>query len=223
MTAPQARNADGLNASGNGRGIRTAVANERGKRVPKRGINKNTEVKVVEARARGIDTGTIAGAESIDPDKPLTDLQKAFVYHWAHGETILSASVKAGYVDGGTYAYRLCRMPNIIRLYNQEKAKYEEAAQMSRKKVMDMLLESYEAAKILSEPASMVSAAREIGKMCGYYEPVKVKHEINIEGKLVVDRLSGMSDSELLDFIAQQAVAMREDTPRISHDSEDRE
>ena len=44
---------------------------------------------------------------------------------------------------------------------------------MTRKKVMDMLLESYDMAKLMAEPASMVSAAREIEKMCGYYAPVE--------------------------------------------------
>lgn len=158
----------------------------------------NTAKTGLAARSRGIDTSTYAGAEQIDPNKPLTDKQKAFVKLWAAGESIISASERAGYSDGGTYAYRLIRYPNVLSLYQEEKRKYEEAAGMSRKKVMDMLLESYEAAKMTNEPASMVSAAREIGKMCGYYEPTKHTVAVSVQGKVVVERLNRMSDADLL-------------------------
>jgi phage terminase small subunit len=168
----------------------------------KRGANKNGAP--LEARARGIDTGTIAGAMQISPDKPLSEMQKSFVKLWASGETILSASIKAGYSDGGTYAYRMVRMPNILKLYQEEKLAYESAANMSRKKVMEMLMESYEFAKILEEPTCMVAAAREIGKMCGYYEPVKVQHTVTHEGKIVHQRVESMDDAQLLEFISQQ-------------------
>jgi phage terminase small subunit len=172
----------------------------------KRGANAGGNV--AQARARGIDTGSAARAALVDVDKPLTQLQKAFVKLWASGETILSASIKAGYADGGTYAYRMVRMPNILKLYNEEKLAYEAAANMSRKKVMDMLVEAYDAAKILEEPASMVSAAREIGKMCGYYEPVTIKHQVTHDGKIVTERLNTMDDDQLLEFIAQQMAAI---------------
>ena len=48
------------------------------------------------------------------------------------------------------------RHPNILRLYNEEKRKYEEASQMTRKKVMDGLLEGIEMAKLIAEPATVI-------------------------------------------------------------------
>jgi phage terminase small subunit len=175
-----------------------------GQGVFKKKRGKNAGGNIAEARSRGIDTGTLAGIALIDPDKPLTELQKKFVKLWASGETILSASIKAGYSDGGTYAYRMCRMPNIVKLYNEEKLAYESAANMTRKKVMEMLMEGYEFAKILEEPAVMISAAREIGKMCGYYEPVTIRHQVTHDGKVVHQRVESMGDDELLEFIATQ-------------------
>lgn len=198
------RGPDGLNVSGNGRGIGLATKPIR----KKRGANTDTAATGLEARARGIDTSTYAGAMQVSPDKPLTEKQKLFVKLWAQGETILAASLKAGYADHGTYAYRMVRMPNVLALYDAEKRAYEEAAGMSRKKVMDMLLESYQAAKTLDEPSSMVSAAREIGRMCGYYEPVRVKHEVSVEGKLLVERVNSLTDEQLIDMIAQASAAM---------------
>jgi hypothetical protein len=171
----------------------------------KRGMNADTKTKVAEVRNRGLNTSAYAGAEQIDPEKPLTELQKNFVKLWAQGESISSAAHRAGYADGGTYAYRLCRQPNVLMLYHEEKRLYEAAAGMSRKKVMDMLLEAYADAKMVNEPASMVSAAREIGRMCGYYEPTQHRVDVTVSGTVVHDRLNRLSDAELLKLITESS------------------
>lgn len=156
--------------------------------------------------ARGLKTNSKAEAALIDIDKPLTDMQKQFVKNWASGESIVTSSIRAGYQDGGSYGYRMAAQPNILKLYNEEKRLYEEAGQLTRKKVMDMLLESYEYAKLAGEPASMVAAARECGKMAGYYEPVRHRVDISVSGNIVLDRMNRMSDAELLKLITDGEV-----------------
>lgn len=168
-----------------------------------RGANNGRGLDVV--RSRGRDTSNLSAAEMaevISPDKPLTDKQRKFVELWAQGESITSASVRAGYNDGASIAYRMVKMPNVLKLYHEEKAKYEAAGDMTRKKVMDMLLESYDMAKLMAEPASMVSAAREIGKMCGYYAPVETRVKVDVSGNVMLDRLNNLSDAELLKLIS---------------------
>lgn len=168
-----------------------------------RGANNGRGLDVV--RSRGRDTSNLSAAEMaevISPDKPLTDKQRKFVELWAQGESITSASVRAGYNDGASIAYRMVKMPNVLKLYHEEKAKYEAAGDMTRKKVMDMLLESYDMAKLMAEPASMVSAAREIGKMCGYYAPVESRVKVDVSGNVMLDRLNNLSDAELLKLIS---------------------
>jgi phage terminase small subunit len=145
---------------------------------------------------------TKAAAAEVDVNKPLTDKMRQFVHHWAKGDSIPSATLRAGYAGDGI-GYQLCRMPNVLALYHAEKAKYEEASQMTRAKVMDMLMESYDMAKLMSEPSTMVAAAREVGKMCGYYAPVEHKLKVDVSGNIVVDRLNSMSDAELLKVITQ--------------------
>jgi hypothetical protein len=155
---------------------------------------------VAQAR-RGRDTSTNAGCELIDVNKPLTDKQRLFVKYWAEGESISSASARAGYADSGTLAYRMIKMPNVLALYQSYKAQYEEAGQMTREKVMDMLKESYDMAKLMAEPASMVGAAREIGKMCGYYAPVETRLKVDVNGNPLAQRLNSLSDADLLKLI----------------------
>ena len=171
---------------------------------------KTKPLKAPRPRAKDQDTGrkasvrsatntsTMAGAAMVPADKPLTTQQREFVKHWAKGETIPNAMARAGYNDQPSYGYRMAKMPNILALYNEEKAKYEEAAQMTRQRVMDGLLEAVEMAKLMAEPATMVSGWREIGKMCGFYEPTKTKVEVSVQGQVLIQRLNSMSDEELL-------------------------
>lgn len=190
-----------LNRDGDGRGkkIVTKPATK------KRGVSASAAKKkaaIAENRVKYRSATNLPVAEiasTIDPNKPLTDKAKLFVKHWAQGESIQTAAIKAGYGDGATYAYQLVHFPQVKALYAEEKRLYEEAAQMTRKKVMDMLVEAYDMAKLTSEPSSMVSAAREIGKMCGYYEPTKIKIEHSLtEG---VARMERLSDAELMEMI----------------------
>ena len=146
-------------------------------------------------------TNSKAQAALIDENKPLTPQQLIFVRAWASGESINTASARAGYNDSASYAHRMTVMPNILKVYHAEKVKYEAACDMSRKRVMDGLLEAVEMAKLMAEPSTMVSGWREIGKMCGYYEPTKIQVDVNVAHDVTVRQLNGMSDAELLKLI----------------------
>ena len=145
----------------------------------------------------------MAAAALVPADKPLTDKQKLFVKFWAEGDSIPNAMQRAGYNEQPSYGYRMAKMPNILAEFDRIKALWEDAAQMNRKKVMDMHLEAFDMAKLMAEPATMVSAAREIGRMCGYYEPVKQKIDITVNGQIAVKRLEAMSDEDLLKMITE--------------------
>lgn len=160
------------------------------------------------ARARGTDTSNLSAAEMaevISPDKPLTEKQRAFVQFWAEGDSIPSASRRAGYNDAAAIAYRMVKMPNILKLKAELSAKYEEASQMTRKRVMDGFLESIDMAKLMSEPASMISGWREIAKMCGYMAPVEHRMKVDVSGNIVLNKLNALSDAELLEVITKGA------------------
>ena len=148
-------------------------------------------------------TTTMAGAAAVSPDKPLTEKQKLYAVARARGESVPNAMAAAGYNEQVSYGYRLDKMPNVQRLIQQEQALYAEAAQMDRKKVIDMQLEAYEMAKTMAEPSTMVAAAREIGKICGLYEPKKVEVTVNGSVQHEIHRFEAMSDAELLEVLSQ--------------------
>jgi phage terminase small subunit len=176
------------------------------KSVVKRGKARDERPQVALAlRESAVNTSGYEGAEAVDPDKPLTAMQRDFVKHWAAGESIYTSMIKAGYDDNSAgYGYRLIRQPNVLALYEKEKAAYEASVGMTRKKVMEGFLEGIEMAKLMAEPGNVIAGWREVAKMCGYYEPVKKKIDVNIKGDVVFKRMSQMSDAELLKVLQQE-------------------
>ena len=191
----------------------------------KRGTNateKSKAARLAALRASAPNTGDLTGTAEANPDRPLTTRMKEFVKLWAQGETILSAAIRAGYNDGGTYAYRLAKDPAILKIYHREKEAYAAAVGMTRQKVMEGLLEAVEMAKIQADPTAMIAGWREVGKMCGYYEPVKKQIDVNLTGNVVMQRLNKLSDAELLKLIeTETANALEGEFVEVLGDDED--
>lgn len=171
----------------------------------KRAKAASQEKNFAKLRAKAATIGDPAGISYKQvalrsPDRHLTEMQMMFVRHWAAGESVLSASARAGYADGGTYAYRLAKDPAVIKIYEREKKLYEASCQMTRKKVMDGFLEAAEMARLQADPTAMTGAWREIGKMCGYYEPVKKTIDINVNGQ-ITQKVERLDDATLLKII----------------------
>lgn len=187
-----------------------------------------TKLADLASARTAVNTSTMAAAALVPADKPLTDKQRQFVKFWAEGDTIPNAMQRAGYNEQPSYGYRMAKMPNILVEFDRIKAKWEEAAQTSRQQVMEMHKEAFEMAKMMAEPATMVSAAREIGRMCGYYEPVKQKIEFTVNGQIAVKRLESMSDEDLIRLVTEglqagQAAALGQDAQEALEMAQDDE
>jgi phage terminase small subunit len=159
-----------------------------------------------------VNSSTWAGARAIDENKKLTPQQTAFVTAIVEGDNPLNAYVRAGYAStsvkskkeiGSSYAYRMMEMPNIKKAIRIQHEHYIEQSKMTKKKVMDGLIESIEMAKLMSEPMTMVSGWREIGKLCGFYEPTRHKVDVSVNGTMVLEQMNSLSDEELLKLISE--------------------
>jgi hypothetical protein len=214
MTARQYPEGTVLNSKGTGRGMKTVnkpITKKRGAsadREPVIAVNRKNYVS-----ASNIPTSEIA--ERIDPNKPLTAKAIQFVKFWAQGETIANASVRAGYGDGASYAYKLVHFPQALILYKEEKRLFEEANQMTRKKVMDGLLEGIDMAKMMAEPTAVINGWKTIGQMCGYFEPIKHKIEVSVNGSIAIEKLNTLTDEELFKLIEDHA-GTNNDPPNLS-------
>lgn len=134
-----------------------------------------------------------------DPHSPLTEMQRLFVVNMAeHGMTQTAAARGAGFNQPGTAALELLKLPKIQQAIREKRAEYAAASQVTKKMVIDGFLESINMAKIKADPLTMVAGWREVGKMCGFYEATKTKLDISVNGQVMIQRLNGMSDEELL-------------------------
>lgn len=177
---------------------------------------------VAVARERGNFTNTNEQAALVSEDKPLTEMQRLFVKHWAAGDSLTTAYIRAGYEPAGAgYAYRMAHMPNILALYNEEKRAYERDAGVTRKEVIEGFRDAIAQATMLGEPSSAIAGWREIGKMCGYYEPVQVKVQHSHEGKIIHERMDRMTDEQLAELIAARAQQMLEGVPNAGDETPD--
>lgn len=173
-------------------------------------------IKALRSKANHPKAQTLKGIEMRNADRPLTDKQRMFVRFWAAGETPRTAAIMAGFSEtSAAMGWKLSHDPAILKIYHEEKKLFEAAAQMTRQKVMDMLKDAYDMAKIQSDPSVMVAAAREIGKMCGYYEP-ETRININIGAK--IDQLNNMSDEQLLKLIEEQGDVLPGEAIRIDEE-----
>ena len=165
------------------------------------------------AALRGKYTGntTVQEASLGDPWKPLTENQKLFVKAFSSGENMTNSLQAGGFAASTTaYGYRLLEMPNVKRALKEQQAAYAMASELSKKDVMDMLKEAYDMAKLMSEPANMVAAAREIGKMCGYYEPKKVDLTISSVGRQKIELLSDEELFKLMNEASAEVLAIED-------------
>lgn len=136
---------------------------------------------------------------NLNPNAPLTEMQRKFVVNFVdHGMTQTAAARAAGAVRAGTAAHDWMRHPKVQRAIAARRAEYAVASQVTKKQVIDGFLESIKMAKLKADPIAMVTGWREVGKMCGFYEPTKAKIEVSVQGQVLIQRLNSMSDEELL-------------------------
>lgn len=156
----------------------------------------------------------------------LTDMQKMFVNAVVHQQMNYTAAARyAGFKHPNVKGPHLARTPRVRRAIVVEREKYAKASGVTKKQVIDGMLEAAEMAKMKSDPTGMVQAWREVGKLCGHYEPTR--HEINVSmnGQIVMQRINQMSDEELLALAEKEAGEIIEgefeETKRLELSTED--
>lgn len=144
-----------------------------------------------------------------DPDGHLSAMQKAFVHNLVNnGLTQTAAARAAGFAHPGQQALELLDNPKVQKAIATERAAYAQSSGMTKQKVIDGLAEAIDLARITADPTAMIGGWREIGKLCGFYEPTKTKIEVSLQGKVLVERLNTMTDEELLALADQQPDAL---------------
>lgn len=78
------------------------------------------------------------------------------------------------------------------------------ATNMSRRQVMKGILEAIDMAKDQRQPNSMITGWKEIGRMCGFYEPERREISLSVNGQAMLEELKTASREKLLQLAQEQ-------------------
>lgn len=156
-----------------------------------------------------------------NPDVPLTAQQAAFVKHLVHDKLPQSAALRmAGYAPNPSTGTALMKNPKVQRAIAEERRAYAIASGMTKQKVIDGFSEAIDLGRIKGDAIAMIAGWREIGKMCGFYEPTKTKVEVSVQGQVLIQRLNSMSDEELLQLSQGDPSVLEGEFTVVSNDPE---
>ncbi|MBC7621483.1 MAG: terminase small subunit [Candidatus Saccharibacteria bacterium] len=105
----------------------------------------------------------------------------------------------AGYAPGCSHVTgcQLLKKPKIAATVRGLEEVVAREMGVSRQAVIEQLVGAADLARELREPASMISAFRNVAQICGYFRQEEVKPVRTGGGSEVLYRLQGMSDAEL--------------------------
>ena len=133
----------------------------------------------------------------------LTTRQARFVEEYLVDGNGTKAAIRAGYSASGAYteASRLLRNAEVAKAIKTRQEADSERLRVSRERVVAMLLTAYDQARAQAEPAAMVSAARELGRMMGFYAPTHARVDVDVAAAAERGRFEIMTDAELAEVI----------------------
>lgn len=115
-----------------------------------------------------------------------------------------AAAVRAGYAPGSAKvaASRLLTSDNPCRRAIQARQEADSSRLgVTRENVLQKLLDAFEIARVQGEPATMVSAARELGKLLGFYAPTRVEASLDVKELAARGQFERMTDAQLYEVI----------------------
>lgn len=96
------------------------------------------------------------------------------------------------------------KSPGFRRQLDIEHNRAQRAAGMDRKQVLQGILEAIEIAKDMRQPSAMITGWKEVGRMCGFYEPERREITLSVDKKQVLQEIQSMNTHELLEYAARR-------------------
>ena len=141
------------------------------------------------------------------PDQALNEAEAVFVKNVATTLMTPTAAARVAWPHDRFPSQRAqvaMKKPVVKVAIAQERAKYEAAADITRRKVIDGFMEAIDMARVQADPTAMIGGGREIAKVCGHYEPTKQQLIITFQGQNTLRKLEQMTDEELLKLSNQE-------------------
>lgn len=140
----------------------------------------------------------------------LTPQQVEYVAARAKGMNCVQAAQAAGYSTPNIQGYQLENKPHVKAALQKEWKRAEKAAEISKKRVLDGMMDAIDQAKLMADPTAQISGWREIAKICGYYEPQRLQVEVSVSAKRLFSQFETLSDEELLKIAEKEVIDVDE-------------
>lgn len=150
----------------------------------------------------------------------LTPLQVQFVKHVVEDGLGNNAALRAMGLDPKSRTRDFSQNPKVQAALIKHREEYARSAGIKKADVITAMKEAADMAKTLADPMGMVAGWREIGKLCGFYEPVRRELTISVTGQKNLTRLQSMSDQDLLEMIEQGEEIVEGEFSAVAEDEE---
>lgn len=134
----------------------------------------------------------------------LTEKQSVYVDNILEGKSKADAARAAQYPTTNTAA--VDRSKAVQEALANARAKLEDVTTLRRVDVLEGIMDGIQMARILGEPATMISGWKEIAKIMGYYAPETKRIELSTDQANVQKKLEMLSDSELLEMLQKRSL-----------------
>jgi D-alanyl-D-alanine dipeptidase len=128
--------------------------------------------------------------------RELSMQQAKFVAARERGIPRQKSAIMAGYPDVDKKGREVESQPTVQRELAQARKELAEMTGITREEVIQGLRDAAEMAQTMADPATMVRAWAELGKLLGYYAPDKKVHELTLN-KSSIEAIRRLSDTEL--------------------------
>ena len=188
-----------------------------------RAPNPGVTVEQAGSLEKAIELHTIPVPKRVQ-HRILNEQERRFVHALAWDQMTKPAALQAAGINSGGDASRtadryLKREHVRVALAN-ELAEFARASAITKKKVIDGMIEAIEMAKIQADPLTMISGWREVGKICGFYAPSRAEITLSVNAMHMQNRLATMSDEELLRLTGEDADALDAEFREVTNEYE---
>lgn len=142
------------------------------------------------------------------PDQ-LTPKQSRFVQEYLVDGNGAQAAMRCGSPAAGAHVWasRTLRIAKVSEALQAAQTVDATRLSISRENVLEWLQSAFLMARENREPAAMVAAAKEIGRMMGFYAPEVRKVQLTTGQSHVQRHMDAMTDAQLLTMISNGSAA----------------
>jgi phage terminase small subunit len=96
------------------------------------------------------------------------------------------------------------KSPDFRRQLEIEHRRTERVSGMNRKQVLAGIMDAIDLAKSLKQPAAMITGWKEVGRMCGFYEPERREILLTGDKKDFIREVKAMTTAQLLEHVRRE-------------------